>query len=134
VKLAEDPVEAVLGVVEDAPVVAGEVPAALVLPFPVDGRLEEGRHLRQVVLRVDDRLVRVGGAVRVPRRSARHSFQMETELVQRRHAVSEPQICLQTHSQIVASLYTIALLQGETIKTKSLATRTQKRRQIFHKV
>ena len=58
-KLAQDPVEAVLGVVEDAPVVVDEVSAALVLQLPFDGGLEERRHPSEVIERFDDHVIHV---------------------------------------------------------------------------
>ena len=58
-KLAQDPVEAVLGVVEDSTVVVDEVSAALVLQLPFDGSLEERRHPSQVVECLDDHVIHV---------------------------------------------------------------------------
>ena len=102
-QLAEDAVEAVLGVVEDAPVVVDEVAAALVPQLAVDGRLEERRDPGEVAECPADHLVhaRRGGrrwrgveeAAAAPRR-ARYALQVEAELVERVHVVAEPVIRL----------------------------------------
>ena len=97
VELAQHPVEAVLRVVEQAPVVGDEVAAALVTQLAVDGRLEERRHPREVGQRPRHHHRLFGGRVRAAAGwRTGHSFQLEAQLIQSVDIVAKPMVRLYT--------------------------------------